>query len=90
MDPWGTSVAYWCHGEDVEVRSAGPDKLFNTADDTRTSHDQARRMNLTVFVIANVGAIVLVLLCVTLPDIERRRSGSPSDAPRDRQRAGAR
>jgi len=33
VDPWGTSIAYWCHGEDVEVRSAGPDKLFNTADD---------------------------------------------------------
>lgn len=33
VDPWGTSIAYWCHGEDVEIRSAGPDKLFNTADD---------------------------------------------------------
>ena len=33
VDPWGTSIAYWCRGEDVEIRSAGPDKLFNTADD---------------------------------------------------------
>ena len=33
VDPWGTSIAYWCHDEDVEIRSAGPDKLFNTADD---------------------------------------------------------
>ena len=33
VDPWSTSIAYWCHGEDVEVRSAGPDKLFSTDDD---------------------------------------------------------
>ena len=33
VDPWGTSIAYWCHGEDVEIRSAGPDKVFNTNDD---------------------------------------------------------
>ena len=41
VDPWGTSVAYWCHGEDVEVRSAGPDKLFNTADDITRGDVQA-------------------------------------------------
>jgi hypothetical protein len=33
VDPWGTGIAYWCHGEDLEIRSAGPDKLFNTDDD---------------------------------------------------------
>jgi hypothetical protein len=33
VDPWDTSIAYWCHGEDMQVRSAGPDKLFNTDDD---------------------------------------------------------
>jgi hypothetical protein len=33
VDPWGTSMVYWCHGEDLEIRSAGPDKLFNTGDD---------------------------------------------------------
>ena len=33
VDPWGTVIAYWCHGEDVEIRSAGPDKHFDTADD---------------------------------------------------------
>ena len=33
IDPWGTSIASWCRGENVEVRSAGPDKLFKTDDD---------------------------------------------------------
>jgi len=33
VDPWGTRFAYWCSGMDVEVRSAGPDKLFKTDDD---------------------------------------------------------
>ena len=33
VDPWGTSIAYWCHGEEAAIRSAGPDKLFNTDDD---------------------------------------------------------
>ncbi len=33
VDPWGTRVAYGCYGIDVEVRSAGADKLFNTDDD---------------------------------------------------------
>jgi len=33
VDPWGTSIAYWCHDKAMQVRSAGPDKLFNTDDD---------------------------------------------------------
>jgi len=33
VDPWGTSIAYWCPPEDIAIRSAGPDKLFNTDDD---------------------------------------------------------
>ena len=37
VDPWGTVIAYWCLAENVEIRSAGPDKLFNTADDI-TNH----------------------------------------------------
>jgi hypothetical protein len=32
-DGWGTSIATWCSERGVQVRSAGPDKLFNTADD---------------------------------------------------------
>ena len=32
-DPWGTRFAYSCHGFDAEIRSAGPDKFFNTDDD---------------------------------------------------------
>jgi hypothetical protein len=35
VDPWGTSIAYWCHGEAVDIRSAGPDSVFNTADDIK-------------------------------------------------------
>jgi hypothetical protein len=33
VDPWGTSIAYWCHADEMQIRSAGPDKLFNTDDD---------------------------------------------------------
>ena len=37
VDPWGTSIVYSCSTEDpdgdVTVRSAGPDRIFNTADD---------------------------------------------------------
>jgi hypothetical protein len=34
VDPWGTSVTFHCLPEgDAIVRSAGPDRLFNTADD---------------------------------------------------------
>jgi len=37
VDPWGTNIVYSCSTEgpetDLEVRSAGPDRLFNTADD---------------------------------------------------------
>ena len=33
VDPWGMRIAYWCYGMDVEVRSAGTDKRFNTSDD---------------------------------------------------------
>ena len=37
VDPWGTSIVYSCSAEgteaDPKVRSAGPDRLFNTADD---------------------------------------------------------
>jgi len=33
VDPWGTSLAYWCTADEVKVRSAGPDHVFGTADD---------------------------------------------------------
>ena len=33
VDPWGTRFAYRCSDEDSIVRSAGPDRLFGTADD---------------------------------------------------------
>jgi hypothetical protein len=33
VDPWGTSIAYWCLPGDFEIRSAGPDKFFDTDDD---------------------------------------------------------
>ena len=32
-DGWGTSIATWCSERGVQVRSAGPDREFNTADD---------------------------------------------------------
>ena len=36
VDPWGTAVAYSCSPDDelnVSVTSAGPDRIFGTADD---------------------------------------------------------
>jgi hypothetical protein len=33
VDPWGTVIAYACYDDVVIVRSAGPDRLFGTADD---------------------------------------------------------
>ncbi len=33
VDPWGTSVAFWCSQDLQMVRSAGPDHIFDTADD---------------------------------------------------------
>jgi hypothetical protein len=34
VDPWGTSITFHClPDDDAIVRSAGPDRLFNTADD---------------------------------------------------------
>jgi|KBSMisStaDraftv2_1062788.scaffolds.fasta_scaffold357585_2 hypothetical protein len=33
VDPWGTVFAFTCRGGDPIVRSAGPDRLFDTADD---------------------------------------------------------
>ena len=37
IDPWGTSITFNCAlSGDVVVRSAGPDRVFNTADDIRS------------------------------------------------------
>ena len=33
VDPWGTSITFHCAGDDIVVRSAGPDRVFHTADD---------------------------------------------------------
>jgi hypothetical protein len=33
VDPWGTSIAYWCSDDAANVISAGPDRTFGTADD---------------------------------------------------------
>ena len=33
VDPWGTSIAYWCADDAANVISAGPDRTFGTADD---------------------------------------------------------
>ena len=33
VDPWGTSITFHCDGDDIVVRSAGPDRVFHTADD---------------------------------------------------------
>ena len=33
VDPWGTSIAYWCSEDRSMVVSAGPDKQFGTDDD---------------------------------------------------------
>ena len=33
VDPWGTSIAYWCSDDAVNVMSAGPDRIFGTGDD---------------------------------------------------------
>jgi hypothetical protein len=34
VDPWGTGIAFHClPDDDVVVRSAGPDRVFHTADD---------------------------------------------------------
>jgi len=33
IDPWGTSIAFSCAGDAIIVKSAGPDRLFGTADD---------------------------------------------------------
>lgn len=33
VDPWWTSVTFHCTGDDIVVRSAGPDRVFHTADD---------------------------------------------------------
>ena len=30
VDPWGTSVAYWCTTTATKVISAGPDRMFGT------------------------------------------------------------
>jgi len=32
-DPWGTPIAFKCTSDDIRVRSAGPDRVFGTADD---------------------------------------------------------
>jgi hypothetical protein len=41
-DSWGTPFVIACNGEDVTVRSAGPDRHFGTADDIRAPEDPAR------------------------------------------------
>lgn len=33
VDPWGTSIAYWCSDEAARAISAGADRLFGTDDD---------------------------------------------------------
>jgi hypothetical protein len=33
VDPWGTSIAYWCADRGSHVLSAGRDRQFNTSDD---------------------------------------------------------
>ena len=33
VDPWGTTYAIECRGDDIVVTSAGPDRAFGTADD---------------------------------------------------------
>jgi len=33
VDPWGTSITFHCSSDDIGVRSAGPDRVFHTADD---------------------------------------------------------
>jgi hypothetical protein len=33
VDPWGTSIAYWCTDDAVHARSAGGDRVFDTPDD---------------------------------------------------------
>jgi hypothetical protein len=33
LDPWGTSIPYWCSDDGAEAISAGPDRIFGTADD---------------------------------------------------------
>jgi hypothetical protein len=33
LDPWGVEYALLCAGGDIEAVSAGPDKVFGTADD---------------------------------------------------------
>ena len=33
IDPWGTSIPYWCSDDGAEALSAGPDRIFGTADD---------------------------------------------------------
>jgi len=35
LDPWRTRIAFSCSGEETNVRSAGPDRVFGTADDIR-------------------------------------------------------
>jgi hypothetical protein len=32
-DPWGIVYTVECHGDDIVVRSAGPDRVANTVDD---------------------------------------------------------
>jgi hypothetical protein len=35
LDPWRTRIAFSCSAEDTNVSSAGPDRVFNTADDIK-------------------------------------------------------
>jgi hypothetical protein len=36
VDPWGTRIAVFCAGEDLQVTSAGRDRTFGTADDIKS------------------------------------------------------
>jgi type II secretion system (T2SS) protein G len=37
IDPWGTPIAYSCSEDDLKAVSAGPDRIFGTADDVTTA-----------------------------------------------------
>ena len=38
VDPWNRAIQFTCTDEDTRVVSAGPDKIFGTADDVVNDH----------------------------------------------------
>jgi hypothetical protein len=40
LDSWGTAIAFSCSHDDVRASSAGPDRIFGTADDITTDSYQ--------------------------------------------------